>query len=106
MKGYEVRKCRRIALSWSKERLADEANLDVRYIEFYEEGKNIPNWVADKIDKTLWAGFNNLESIEHFKKKILEEALKISREDNTQYLMQYIGHMLIEAGKLQMELMK
>lgn len=106
MKKQEIRKCRRVALSWSKEKLAFETGLDVRYIEFYESGKNVPNWVVDQIDSTLWNAFNQLDSIEHYKRKIVEEALKISMEENTEYIVQNIGHMIIEAGKLQMELMK
>ena len=102
MKSYEVYKCRRQALGLTKEQLAEKANLDVKLIEYYEEGKKVASYVTEQITKALVHEFQNMDSVTHYKRRILELALELNQETVSDYALQEIGHMMVEAGKLQM----
>ncbi len=104
MKTCEIMKCRRQALRMTREELAERANLDVKTIEFYEQGKNMASYVETKIKLTLMKLYQDMDSMEHYKKRILELALELNEQDETQFALLEIGHMMVELGKLQMEI--
>ena len=106
MKSYEIYKCRRQALGLTKEQLAEKANLDVKLIEYYESGKRVSSYVVDQITKTLVYEFKNMDSITHYKRRILELALELNQETISEYALQQIDHMIVEAGKLQMSIIE
>lgn len=105
MKSYEIYACRRKALRLTRQELADKAGVQVLYVEFFEKGCNIPRYVSDKIKATIRNEFCEMNSIDHYRTRILEMAIEIKDETNTEYAMQRISHMMIELGKLQNELM-
>ena len=102
MKSYEIYKCRRQALGLTREQLAEKANLDVKLIEYYEDGKRVSSYVKDQITKTLVHEFQDMDSVTHYKRRILELALELNQEIVSEYALREIGHMMVEAGKLQM----
>lgn len=104
MKTYEIMKCRRQALGLTKEKFAKEADLDVKLVEFYEDGKKVGSYVEEQIRLTLVRLFQNMDSMEHYKRRILELALEINQQDETKFALLEIGHMITELGKLQMEI--
>lgn len=104
MKTYEIMKCRRQALGLTKEKFAKEANLDVKMIEFYEDGKKVAGYVEEQIKLTLVSLFQNMDSMTHYKRRILELALELNKQDETKFALLEIGHMMTELGKMQMEI--
>ena len=104
MKTYEIMKCRRQALGLTKEELAEKAKLDVKLIEFYEDGKKVASYVERNIQLTLVAMFQNMDSMTHYKRRILELALELNKQDETKFALLEIGHMMTELGKMQMEI--
>ena len=102
MKTYEIMKCRRQALGFTKDKFAEKTGLDVKLIEFYESGKNVGSYVEERIRTTLYEEFRNMDSMEHYKKRILELALELNKQDETKFALLEIGHMITELGKLQM----
>ena len=106
MESYKVYKCRRQALGLTKQALADKANLDVRLVEWYEEGKRIGTDSEEKIRRTIYFEFKNIPSMDHYKRRILELALELNMEDNTKHALTEIGHMMVELGKMQMAMIE
>lgn len=102
MKSYEMYKCRRIGLNWSREILAEKAGVTVQHVRWYEEGRKIGSDFENMIKDALYLGYKNLDEIEYYKCRIVELSYEIRFETDTQYLMQRIGHMVTELGKLQM----
>ena len=103
MKSYEMYKCRRIGLNWSREILAEKAGVTVQHVRWYEEGRKIGSDFENMIKDALYFGYKNLDEIEHYKCRIVELSYEIRFETDTQFLMQRIGHMVTELGKLQMK---
>ena len=104
MERYKVMRCRRQALKLTREQFAKMANLDVKLVEFYEEGKNVASYVDERISMTLMKLYQNMDSVTHYKKRILELALELNEQDETKFAILEIGHMMTELGKLQMEI--
>ena len=105
MKMYEVYKCRRQALGWIREELAKRLDLKTGVIERYENGDKVPYCFEVAIRQTIDAEFTNVDSITHYKRRALELALQINSETEVERLLHDIGHMMVELGKLQMEVM-
>jgi len=105
MKTYEIMRCRRQALGLTKEKLAEKTELDPKLIEFYEDGKNTPSYVETKIRMTLMKIFQDMDPMTHYKRRILELALELNSQDEVKFALLEIGHMIIELGKMQMDMM-
>lgn len=105
MEKYESIKIRRIALKWSAEKLAEEAGINVGYINFYEQGKNVGREIEKKIVDTLFMATKVLEKKDHRRFRIAELSLKIQMETDTEKLVKLLAHMTAECGKFQMDLM-
>ena len=105
MKVNEVYKCRRQALGWSKEELAKKLEMRVGVIENFENGIRIPYCFEAAIRETIDREFREVPSMIHYKRRILELALQINSETEVERLLHDIGHMMVELGKLQMEVM-
>lgn len=105
MEKYEVMKIRRIALKWTKEKLATEAGIDPRYIDFYEDGKLIGRDFEYKISNTLFKATKALDCMDHRRFRIAELSMKIQVETDTDKLVKLLAHMTAECGKFQMDLM-
>ena len=45
-----------------------------------------------------------MEPIEHYRKRILELAITLDKEEDKDFVLQEISHMMIELGKLQNEI--
>jgi len=105
MKVNEVYRCRRQALGWSKEDLAKRLDLKTGVIERYENGDKVPYCFEVAIRQTIDAEFIKIDSITHYKRRALELALQINSETEVERLLHDIGHMMVELGKLQMEVM-
>lgn len=105
MKHYEVYKCRRQALGFTKSDLADKVGLKVGVIDKFENGENIPYCFEVAIKKTIDDEFRNIDSMTHYKRRILELAIQINHEEEVERLLHDIGHMMVELGKAQMEIM-
>lgn len=104
MRICERMKCRRQALGLTREQLAEKANLNVKEVEFYEEGKKTASYINKNIQSTLWDLSKNLDSITHYKRRILELALLINNnQDDVDMMLKDVAHMMVELGKLQME---
>ncbi len=105
MKRYEVYKCRRQALGWTKEKLANKIDVKIGVIERYEKGEDIPYCFEVAIKQTIDDEFRNVDSMTHYKRRILELALQIQTEEEVERTLHNIGHMMVELGKMQMEIM-
>lgn len=105
MKSYEVWASRRKALRLKRNELAALAECDVQDIIDFESGMVLPSNVYENIKNTIWDLQRKQDPIDHYKTRILELGIQIKDEDNKEYLMQRISHMMIELGKLQSELM-
>lgn len=101
---YEILKCRRKALGLTKEELAEKSGVNIILIEAFESGKKISNVEKEKINRYLWKSFQEMDSITHYKRRILELALELNEEYILADAIKEIGHMMVELGKLQMEL--
>ena len=105
MKYYEVYKCRRQALGLTKAKLAEMTGLREGVIDRFEKGERIPYCFEVAIKETVDAGFKNVDSMTHYKRRILELAIQLNYETEIERSLHDIGHMMVEAGKLQMEIM-
>lgn len=105
MKRYEVYKCRRKALGWTKEKLADKIGLKVGVIERYENGEVIPYCFEIAIKDTIDNEFTNVDTMTHYKRRILELAIQLNYETEDERTLHDIGHMMVELGKMQMQIM-
>ena len=101
MKSFEVYKYRRIALRWSREFVAEKAGILVDYVRYFEDGKKIGRDFESKIKFAIDEGFRELESMEHYRTRILELAYEIAFGDDNTETLQRMGHMMVEVGKLQ-----
>lgn len=104
MKSYEVYRYRRIALRLSREEIADRADIQVDYVRFFEDGKNIRSDFVDKIKKVIDDAFRELDEIEHYKTRILELAYEIRFDDDVKQTLSRTSHLMVEIGKLQRNL--
>lgn len=102
MKANDIFRCRRIALNWTKEELANRAGIPVQYIDWFERGEKIGRDFEYKIKNTIREYHRNLSPADHRKARIIELAYMIAEEENSDYLMKNIGHMQVELGFLQM----
>lgn len=105
MQKYEAMKIRRCALKWSVQKLAEEAGIDERYIEFYESGKLIGRDFEYKITSALFNGTKRLDVESHRRFRIMELAMKIQVEDDKLSLIKSLAHLAAESGKFQMDLL-
>ena len=105
MQSHEVYAARRIALQWSKEELAEKAGLNVAYVIFFEDGKNIGREFEEKIKSALNKGFKELSCIEHYKARIMELAIEIRDETSDKESLYRLSHLIVEAGKLEREIL-
>ena len=101
----QVYKIRREALGVDPNYIAEKANVSVDDVICFEKGIRIPFAVYDKIKTAIKNEFCELNSMEHYQKRILEIAMKIQIEDDKTYALQEIAHMQIELAKLQNELL-
>ena len=104
MTKNKVWKCRRQALGYTQQQLADLAGCDIKIVRAYENEEWIDYESCKKIQNVIVDTFKNMDSVEHYKKRILELALKLNLEDDKDYAMNDISHMIIELGKLQGEI--
>lgn len=105
MKSYEIYACRRKALRITRQELADRARVHVQFVNDFEKGLKIPRVEYDRIKTTIREMFNELDSIEHYRTRILELGIELRDETDADIALQEIAHMMIELGKLQNELM-
>lgn len=108
MKSHEVYAIRRAALRWSKETVAERAGLNVTYVSLFEDGKYIGKTYENKIKSILNDGFKELNSMEHYKARILELAMEIRNDTsctNCKENLYRLSHLVVEAGKLEREIL-
>lgn len=105
MKSHEVYAIRRAALRLSKETVAERAGLNVAYVTLFEDGKSIGKAYENKIKSVLNDGFKELNSVEHYKARILELALEIRNDTSSKENLYRLSHLIVESGKLERELL-
>lgn len=105
VKSYEVYVFRRIALRWTQQELAEKANIDVKLVCKFEEGTSLDKDLDDKIKLAINKGFKELESIDHYKCRILELAFEIKYETSDNQRLYRMSHIIVELGKLQKEIL-
>lgn len=105
MKSHEVYAIRRAALRLSKETVAERAGLNVAYVTLFEDGKSIGKAYENKIKSILNDGFKELNSVEHYKARILELALEIRNDTSSKENLYRLSHLIVESGKLERELL-
>lgn len=103
MKSYEVYKCRRAALDWTRLILAEKSKIKVEDIDRFENGLCVDKTIEDKIKSVINTGFKELDAIDHYKTRILELAYEIKYENDNRQMLYRISHMMIELGKLERE---
>ena len=108
MKSHEVYAIRRAALRLSKETVAERAGLNVAYVTLFEDGKSIGKAYENKIKTVLNNGFKELNSVEHYKARILELAMEIrndTSDTSSKENLYRLSHLIVESGKLERELL-
>ena len=105
MKSHEVYAIRRNALRWSRETVAERAGLNVAYVTLFEDGKSIGKAYENKIKSVLNDGFKELNSVEHYKARILELAMEIRNDTSCKENLYRLSHLVVESGKLERELL-
>lgn len=104
MKSYQTYMCRRKALGITQEEMANRVGCTVDDIRKYENGGWTPDALVQRIKNECYAGFKTIDENEHYLLRILEIALELQIEDNTDHALKAIGHMMVELGHLQMNL--
>lgn len=100
-----IYKCRREALGLTIDQLAEKCGVTIETIIDFEAGKCTEKEDKDIVKVYLRKAFCDLDSIDHYKARILELAMEISRtKENKNDQFNCISHMLVELGKLQAEL--
>lgn len=105
MKSYEVWSARRKALRLKKSELAELVGCSIEDISNFESGTAVPSRIYENIKNTIWRLQREQDPIDHYKTRILELAIQIKDEENKDYLLDEISHIMIEIGKLQGEIM-
>lgn len=103
MTTNEIMRSRRVALRMTKFELAEKVGVNVNVISLFEDGVNVPKNTYEKIKEVLRNEFNSLKPEEHYRARILELAIEIRDEKDAKFNFDYIGHMMIELGKLMAE---
>ena len=103
MKSYEVYKYRRAALDWNTRVLAEKSKIKVEDIERFENGFGVDQKIEDNIKLTINTGYKELDTINHYKCRILELGYEIKYETDKRQMLYRISHMMIELGKLERE---
>lgn len=106
MRTYQTYMCRRKALGITKEEMAKRVGTSVEVIENFEQGYWTHRYIIDRIKDVCYYGFKDMDEIDHYRARILELAMEIKIDDNPEHAMSEIGHMMVELGKLQRELLK
>lgn len=101
MRSFEVYRFRRIALRWTKKELADKAEILVVDIDRFESGLEIDSEKIVKLKRVIDDGFRNLDTIEHYKTRIMELAYEIRFDQDPKQILQRTSHVMVELGKLQ-----
>ena len=104
LKSYQIYACRRVALDLTPEELAEKVGVDKKFVIDMEKGNKIPFAVYERIKTTIRNEFNNLDQLEHYKRRILEIAIEMILEEDNETALQNIAHIMIEAAKMQNEL--
>lgn len=104
MKSYEVYTSRRKALRLTQLDLAKLAGVNLLDVVNYEKGEIIDD-VFMKIKNTISEQYKTLDYVDHLKTRILEMAILIRDEENKDFLLTDISHMMVELGKLQGNIM-
>lgn len=105
MKRYEVYKCRRQALGLTREQLSEIIDVRVGVIERYESGEMVPRCFEMAIRQAIDDEFTAVDRMTHYKRRILELGIQLNYEQETERILHDIGHMMVELGKMQMEIM-
>ncbi len=104
MKSYETYKCRRKALGLTQEVLSKLVGCTVDDIRNYERGYWVPDELSQRIKDELNWRFKDVDENEHYLLRILEIALELQIETDSDYALKNVGHMMVELGHLQMNL--
>ena len=105
MKSHEVYAIRRAALGWSKDVVAERAGLNVAFVTLFEDGNSIGKTYENKIKSVLNNGFKELNSVEHYKARILELAMEIRNDTSSKENLYRLSHLTVEVGKLEREML-
>ena len=101
MTSNEVYAARRKALRITRQEVADRANCTVDDVTNFENQIYVSHDTFEAIKNAIWTMSKELDEVDHYRVKILEEAIKIRDEQNKDYMLQDIAHLMIELGKLQ-----
>ena len=104
MNKCDALRCRRIALKISREKVAQTAGINVKYVEYFEDGKNVGSHYEKKISNALFTLSKSLSNLDHYRFRIMELALKLDIETDKEVLTKQLAHLLVEAAKFQMDL--
>ena len=99
-----VYKCRMTALGYTKEQIARLAGCEVSDIEKFINEEYVDTLIYVRIKKTIDDEYRSMTSLDHYKTRIVELALKLSIEEDKDWALNDISHMMIELGKMQSEL--
>ena len=104
LKSYEIYSARRKALRITRQQVATEVGCTVEDVVNFERGNRISHDAYEGIKAYLKERFCDMSSADHYKARALELAIEINDDPDPQSILNYIGHMIVELGKLQMEL--
>lgn len=104
MNKCDALRCRRQALNVTQERVAQTAGIDVKYVEYFEDGKNVGCHYEKKISDALYTLSKSLSNLDHYRFRIMELALKLSIETDKEIMTKQLAHLIVEAGKFQMDI--
>ena len=99
-----VYKCRMTALGYTKEQIARLAGCEVSDIEKFVREEFVEKEIYCKIKEAVDDEYRSMSSLDHYKTRIVELALKLSIEEDKDWALNDISHMMIELGKMQSEL--
>ena len=106
MRLCESYRCKRLALDLTQAELAKMVGVSTGTISRFEAGEELSEAVFNKIRFCIDTYMKSLDREKYIETRILEGAYGLQIETDREKRMLIVSHMMIHAGKLNMDLLK
>lgn len=106
MRLCESYRCKRLALGLTQAELARMVGVSAGTISRFESGEELSETVFNQIRFGVEHFMRNMERHEYIETRILEGAYALRIETDREKRMLILNHMMIHAGKMNMDLLK
>ncbi len=109
LKSNDIWRCRRIALRLTQMELSTRANVPIKSVVSWENGLWVDSRDVNHIKEALREATEAQTKREHCLMRILENAMELQLAydaNDRDEIYKLLGHIMIEAGQVQMDMVK